>query len=113
MYNKSRRKNVFNSSWLVDARFKSWLASASAKHSARCTLCSKEFNINNGGVSNLVSHSKSKKHIELQNSAGSYSKLCFKKPGETVYGNVSDLQIFKKPLFSTPAEIRWVLKVVY
>ena len=92
MSNKSRGKNVFSSSWLVDARFKSWLASASAKDSARCTLCRKEFNIGNGGVSNLVSHSNSKKHIELQNSAGSFSKLCFKKPGETVNENLSDLQ---------------------
>ena len=32
----------------------------------------------NIGVSNLVSHSKSMKHTELQNSAGSYSKLSFK-----------------------------------
>ena len=92
MSNKNRGKNVFNSSWLVDAKFKSWLASASAKGIGRFTLCSKEFNISNGGVSNLVSHSKSRKHIELQNSVRSYSKLCFKKPGQTVNENVSDLQ---------------------
>ena len=61
-------------------------------------------------MSNVVSHSKSKKRIELQNSAGSYSKLCFKKPGDIVNENVSDLQNFKKPLLSTQAEIRWVLK---
>ena len=64
-------------------------------------------------MSDLVSYSKSKKHIELQNSARSYSKLCFKKPGETANANVSDLQNFKKPLLSIQAEIRWVLKVVY
>ena len=64
-------------------------------------------------MSNLLSHDKSKKHIELQNSAGPYPKLCFKKPGETVNENVSDLQNLEIPLLSTQAEIRWVLKVVY
>ena len=52
-----------------------WLASASAKDIARCILCSKEFNIGKGGMSNLVSHSKSKKHIEFQNSACSDSNF--------------------------------------
>ena len=75
MSNKSREKNVFNICWLVDAKFKSWLANVSPRDSARCTLCSNEFNIGNRGMSNLVSHSKSKKDIEMQNSAGSYSKL--------------------------------------
>ena len=49
----------------------------------------------------------------MQNSARSYSKLCFKKPGQTVDENVSDLQNLKKPLLSTQAESRWLLKVVY
>ena len=47
-------------------------------------------------MSNLVSHIKSKKHIELQNSAGSYYKLSLKKRRETVNENVSDLQNEKK-----------------
>ena len=64
-------------------------------------------------MTNLLSHSKPRKHIELQNSARSYSKLCFKKPGQTVDENVSDLQNLKKPLLSTQAESRWLLKVVY
>ena len=85
MSSKSRGKNIFSISWLLDARFKLWLASALAKESARCTLCSKKNNIGNGGVSNLVSHSKSMKSIncksiKLQNSDGSYSKICFNKP---------------------------------
>ena len=101
MSNKSRWKNVFNSSWVVDARFKSWLAGVSAKDSTRCTLYSKEFNIGNGGVSNLGNHSKSKKHIEFQNSVCSYSKLCFKKPQETANENISDLQNLKNLLLST------------
>ena len=101
MTNKSRRKNVFNCSWLVGVKFKLWLANAFAKDSARCTLCSNEFNIGNACASNLVSHSKSKKYTELRNSAGSYSELCFNKPGETVLENVSDFHNLKQPLLST------------
>ena len=84
-----------------------------SKRQCEMNIFSIEFNIGNGGVSNLVGHSKSKKHIELRNSASCYSKLCFRKPGETVNENVSDLQNLKKPLLSAQAEIIWVLKVVY
>ena len=84
-----------------------------SKRQYEMNIFSIEFNIGNGRVSNLVSHSKSKKHIELQNSASFYSELCFRKPGETVTENVSDLQNLKKPFFSAQAEIRWALKVVY
>ena len=118
MPSKSRGKIIFSISWLLDARFKLWLASALAKESARCTLCSKKNNIGNGGVSNLVSHSNSIKSIncksiKLQNSDGSYSKICFNKPWETVNENGSDLQNIKRLLLSTQAEISWVIKVVY
>ena len=58
MSSKSRGKNIFSISWLLDARFKLWLTSGLAKESARCTLCSKKNNIGNGGMSNLVSHTQ-------------------------------------------------------
>ena len=53
------------------------------------------------------------KSIKLQNSDGSYSKICFNKPWETVNENGSDLHNIKRLLLSTQAEISWVIKVVY
>ena len=122
-----RDKNVFNDSWIQDKRFKSWLAAVPSKRdSGRCKLCNKDFKIDNGGTSNLLSHSKPKKHVELEKSASSYSTLFFKKKPpdpkptdeksvnekETSSNNSSSLDHLKVPLSSTTAEIRWALKIV-
>lgn len=115
-----RGKNVFNDSWVHNKRFKSWVTVVPSKRDlAKCKLCSKEFKVDNGGIASLISHAKSKKHIELEKSASSYSTLCFQKnsspkPADTnsvVNNNQlpnknSSVENLKVPLSSTTAEIR-------
>ena len=80
MSNKVRGKNSFNSAWLDDDRFKAWLAAVSNRnHLARCKICNRNFKIDNGGVSNIISHTKSNKHIDLEKSSRLYSTLYFEK----------------------------------
>ena len=130
MSNKVRGKNSFNSAWLDDDRFKAWLAAVPNRNDlARCKICNRNFKIDNGGVSNIISHTKSNKHIDLEKSSRSYSTLYFKKkeaPISTDSTTVTKstakdkasnnrnttLENLRVPLSSTEAEIRWVLKVV-
>ena len=95
----------------------------------RCKICNRNFKIDNGGVSNIISHTKSNKHIDLEKSPRSYSTLYFKKKEasistdsttvtkSTVKNKASNnrnttLENSWVPLSSTEAEIGWLLKVV-
>ena len=42
-----------------------WLENGKDEQHARCRLCKKDININGGVGTNLASHARSKKHIEL------------------------------------------------
>ena len=129
MSNKFRGKNSFNSAWLDDDRFKAWLVAVPNRTDlARCKICNRNFKIDNGGVSNIISHTKSSKHIDLEKSSCLYSTLYFKKkeapisPDSTTVTKLTakdkasnnrntTLENLRVPLSSTEAEIRWVLKV--
>ena len=120
MSNKVRGKNSFNSLWLDVDRFKAWLAAVPNRYDlARCKICNRNFKIDNGGVSNIISHTKSNKHINLEKSCRSYCTLYFKKKeapistaSTTVTKSTAKDKAPNNPLSSTEAEIRWVLKVV-
>ena len=121
-------KNSFNSAF-DDDRFKAQLAAVPNRNDlARCEICNRNFKIDNGGVSNIISHTKSNKHIDLEKSSRLYSTLYFKKieapistdsttgAKSTAKDKASNrkkpLENLRVPLSSTETEIRWVLKVV-
>lgn len=60
----SKRKCVFNSSWLLVKDFKLWLPASTDKHNAYCKLCNKKFTIASMGISALKSHMVGKTHQE-------------------------------------------------
>ena len=56
-------KSTFNNEWLTDSAFASWLqAVPDDPHRARCSLCSKTFDLNNMGRQAIVSHKSGVKH---------------------------------------------------
>ena len=56
-------KTTFNNEWLTDSAFASWLQAVPADpHRARCTLCSKTFDLSNMGRQAIVSHKSGVKH---------------------------------------------------
>lgn len=77
----------FQSSWLSDEEFKSWLArDPSSQHKARCIFChgptaTNTINIQSMGRTALLSHAKGEKHKEFLRTAskGSQSTLNFVK----------------------------------
>ena len=130
MSNKVRGKNSFNSALLDDDRFKAWLVAVPNRNdSARCKICNRNIKIDSGGVSCLISHTKSNKLIDLDKSSCLYSSLYFKKKEAPISSDSTTvtkstakdkassnrnttLENLRVPLSSTEAEIRWVLKVV-
>ena len=100
MSNKVRGKNSFNSAWLDDDRFKAWLAAVPNRNDlARCKIYNINFKIDNGGVSNIISHTKS-----------TYSTTVTKSTAKDKASNNKNtaLENLRVPLSSTEAEIRWV-----
>lgn len=59
------RKCCFKTEWLTDPDFMGWLKQCDDKHGAFCTLCKKNIDIGNMGVSALKSHLKAVKHTKL------------------------------------------------
>ena len=79
MSNKVRGKNSFNSALLDDDRFKAWLVAVPNRNDlAMCKIYNINFKIDNGGVSNIISHTQSNRHTALEKSSCSYSTLYFK-----------------------------------
>lgn len=56
-------KCVFNTLWLVNDNYKTWLASSTEKYKAYCKLCCKEFDVGKMGESAVKSHMKGKNFI--------------------------------------------------
>ena len=54
-----------NNNWLQDQRFSSWFTKSTLKGRAHCSICCKDFDISNMGVSGLVSHATGKKHSDI------------------------------------------------
>ena len=58
-------KCVFNRKWLTDQKYKSSVREfKSDKHSAICCLCNKIIDLGKMGENAMISHTKSKKHIQ-------------------------------------------------
>lgn len=55
-------KCTFNNLWLHVEKYKSWLVKVEDPGKAKCSVCSKTFDIANMGESALVSHAKGAKH---------------------------------------------------
>ena len=77
MPNKKEKKFIFNENWLVDERFKDWLAKSGSKWNASCKFCMKDFDISNMGVAALTSHGLGKKHLKISESRKSQSGVMF------------------------------------
>ena len=58
-------KCVFHLQKWKDSENNLWLENGKDEQHARCHLCKKDININGGVGTNLASHARSKKHIEL------------------------------------------------
>ena len=58
-------KCVFHLQKWKDSENNLWLENGKDEQHARCRLCKKDININGGVGTNLASHARSKKHIEL------------------------------------------------
>ena len=72
---KSRKSLCkFNTDWLVNERYKLWLAKGKNDNCAKCILCSKEIDLSTMGANALDSHAKGKKHCDIakNSSAGLY-----------------------------------------
>ena len=55
-------KCVFNQKWLENCEYSGWLKEDANKHSAKCSLCSKTFDISNMGEAAVRSHKDGAKH---------------------------------------------------
>lgn len=64
---EKRRLCKFVSEWTTRYEFSSWLVSVNEdKHKAYCLLCRKIFPVSHGGLHDVKTHAKSKRHICLQ-----------------------------------------------
>lgn len=64
---EKRRLCKFVSEWTTRCEFSSWLVSVKEdKHKAYCLLCRKIFPVSHGGLHDVKTHAKSKRHICLQ-----------------------------------------------
>ena len=72
-----RNRYQFNQKWLIDGRFKTWIAEAETSSMAKCLLCRTSFDISNMGISALVSHQSGKKHKEVFKNRTSFSTTFF------------------------------------
>ena len=60
-------KCKFSSAWVVDDRFKGWIAPVLGRSDrAHCVLCSVDFDVSNMGVAAVVSHKDGKKHSQRE-----------------------------------------------
>ena len=107
---KCSGKNLFNSEWLTDDRFKLWLQKVSSD-SAKCKLCCKTFSVSNADVSNVINHSNGNIHKSKVAGQASYSTIALKNPNEVSQPNKDSDLLLRKLVTSVHAEIRLVLKV--
>ena len=117
---KTKVKNscLFNENWLQKPRFKDWLRKdLCSSRKARCTLCSKGFDISNMGMSALLSHQKGSRHIQLANHGNTMN--AYLTPTKLKDSDRADKQPSSSAVSSLAvrsdvmkAEIIWVLKVV-
>lgn len=69
-------KTSYSTDW--QKSFK-WLRKCSDRASASCKICDLEFKIDNGGLSQVKSHAKSKKHLTLSTTlAGQSTQSTFR-----------------------------------
>ena len=118
MPSKVKNSCPFNGNWLQDSRFKDWLRNdLESSRKARCTFCSKSFDISNMGVSALLSHQKGSRHIQLANHGNtinayltpSISRDSDRVENQPSFSAVSSLAVKNDVL---KAEIIWALKLV-
>ena len=92
-----RGSNSFKEEWLPNNRFKDWIVKE-ASTSVICRWCKTVLHIKNMGVGTLTSHSKYRKHQNVQN--------------HFAEGKQGPLQQFLTPVSTLNAKIKWCLKVV-
>ena len=118
----------FNTDWLVNEKYKLWLAKGKNDNCAKCTLCSKDIDLSTVGANVLDSHAKGKKHFDIakNHSAGLHCSFFRKeekpavstaekdskeicKDGKTVKGKLDDYLLDDSII---NAEILWTLECV-
>lgn len=63
---EKRRLCKFVTEWTKRSEFSPWLVSVTEdKHKAHCLLCRKIFPVSHGGLHDVKTHAKSKRHISL------------------------------------------------
>ena len=63
---KTHSMSHFQSCWLQDDKYKSWISEAASVLKARCKWCQKDFDVTLMGSAALDSHAKSAKHKEFE-----------------------------------------------
>ena len=126
---KSRKPlSKFNTDWLINEKYRLWLAKGKNDNRAKCIICSKEIDLSTMGANAPDSHAKSKKHCDIakNRSAGSHCSFFRKeekpavstaekgskeicKDGKTVKGKLDDYLLDDSVI---NAEILWSLKCV-
>ena len=117
----------FNNEWLKDKKYSSWLQPGSTQSTFYCTMCKKETNLSNMGISALNSHIKSKKHVKVTASKTTQSSIfsSFASSSNTQKSTTSASPAPKSPASSAPpilpifdiskrvnAETIWVLHCI-
>ena len=125
----------FLDEWLTDSRFSSWIARASSKNSAKCTLCCRDFGLSTMGVCALESHALGKKHCDRISNKSKIDNSFFFKPKQPSSSNSSaptttttttisasagcsksnsqnTIESYVLPANAKKAEILWALKIV-
>ena len=63
---KSRKPlSKFNTDWLINEKYRLWLAKGKNDNRAKCIICSKEIDLSTMGANAPDSHAKSKKHCDI------------------------------------------------
>ena len=126
---KSRKSLCkFNTDWLVNGKYKLWLAKGKNDNCVKCILCTKEIDLSMMGVNVLDSHAKVRKYCDIakNRSAGLHCSFFRKeekpavstvekdskeicKDGKTVKGKLDDYLLDDSII---NVEILWILKCV-
>ena len=131
MSKKSYLSNLLDE-WLTDPRFSSWIARASSKNNAKCTVCCRDFGLSTMGVCALESHASGKKHCDkISNKSKIDNSFFFKRKQQSSSNSTSatttsasagcsksksqslnTIESYVLPANAKTAEILWALKVV-
>lgn len=96
---KPRRRNCrFNPEWPYRRQFSNWLRPFRGdKHKAYCLLCERSFSVGHGGLHDVRTHRKAKRHLRLE--------FRTKPSGRVMNGNRERLKLKKMSFFASSGSL--------